>query len=113
MNMNYRNLYMPAHFGNSYECMADYEMRDLLSEAKHWGYTAYSDWFDAADLKDPYQNPKDEYLLPQALWERKMASFRIAQELGLQLELGTTPNHVFANQLRPDILADTRGPGGQ
>ena len=46
---------------------------------------------DSADLKNPYV-PNPPYLLPQALWERKMASYGLAQDLGLQLELGVTPN---------------------
>jgi hypothetical protein len=88
--------------------MADYEMREVLAEARAWGFNAYADWFDAADLKNPYV-PNPPYLLPQALWERKMASFHIAQELGLTLELAVTPNHVFLDQLAPPLLADTRG----
>jgi hypothetical protein len=96
---------MPAHFGNSFECMADYEMKELLSECKYWGFNAYSDWFDSADLIDPYNNPKNSYLLPQALLSRKMSSFKIASKLGLELDIGMTPNHVYLNQLDKELLA--------
>ncbi len=102
-----RELYCPAHFGNSYESMWPNEMRDVLAEAKHWGFNAYSDWFDSADLKNPRDNPRGETLLPQALWERKIAHFRSAAELGFSVGLVLTPNHVFLDQLRADLLADT------
>jgi len=97
----HRELYCPAHFGNHYEVMGEREMQALLEEARWWGFTAYSDWFDTADLKNPAANPRGEYLLPQALWERKIAAFRAAQRAGLATSLLTTPNHVFLDQLRP------------
>jgi len=103
----YRELYCPAHFGNSYEAAWPGEMEDLLSEARHWGFNAYGDWFDSADLKSPWNNPRHEYLLPQALWERKVTNFRSAAHLGLATDLLITPNHVFLDQLAPDLLADT------
>jgi len=105
-NLKYRELYAPGHFGNWYEVMAPYEMRDMLREAKFWGFNAYGDWLDAADLKDPFNNPRSEYLLPQAIWEHKLDAFRIAAELGLKTDLVITPNHVYLDQLRPDLLAD-------
>lgn len=105
--MAYREIYCPAHFGNSYEVMAPYEMKEMLQEAKFWGFNAYGDWLDAADLKDPHNNPRNEYLLPQALWDRKLDSFRIAQELEMKTDLVVTPNHVYINQLASDLAADT------
>jgi hypothetical protein len=105
--MAYRELYCPAHFGNSYEVMGPNEMRDVLAEAKRWGFNAYGDWFDTADLKNPRNNPRKEYLLPQALWERKLGSFRIAQDLDFATDLVVTPNHVFLDQLTRELLADT------
>ena len=119
-NLTYRELYAPGHFGNSYEVMADYQMRDLLQEAKSWGFNAYGDWLDCADLRDPFNNPFHEWLLPQALWERKLSFYRIAQDIGLQTNLCVTPNHVFLDQLvptdrdtrsggAPDLLADRSG----
>ncbi|HEX2949114.1 MAG TPA: hypothetical protein VHV83_06050, partial [Armatimonadota bacterium] len=77
-SFTYRELYAPAHFGNSYEVMAPYEMRAVLNEAKFWGFNAYGDWLDAADIKSPFNSPKNTYLLPQAIWEQKLSSFRIA-----------------------------------
>jgi hypothetical protein len=102
----FRELYAPAHFGNSYEVMAPYEIREILHEACFWGYTGFSDWYDAADLKYPWHVPENEYLLPQALWEQKLSTFRIATELGLRNSLIITPNHVFTNQLAPELLAE-------
>lgn len=107
MMIAYRELYCPAHFGNSYEVMWPKEMKEILSEAKHWGFNVYGDWFDSADLKNPYENPRNEFLLPQALWERKMAHFQTARRLGFSTDLVVTPNHVFLNQLAPGLLADT------
>lgn len=102
----YRELYCAAHFGNWYEVAASYQMKEMLQEAKFWGFNAYGDWLDAADLKDPHNNPRREFLLPQALWDRKQEAFRIAAELGFQTDLVVTPNHVFLDQLAPDLLAD-------
>jgi len=101
----YRELYAPAHFGNSYEVMAPYEMREMLREAKFWGFTAYGDWFDAADLKHPAHNPRHEYLLPQAIRDQKLSSFRLAAQAGMQIDYLLTPNHVFLDQLAPELLA--------
>lgn len=105
--LTYRELYCPAHFGNSYEVMSEDEMRAVLQEAMYWGFNAYGDWFDTADLKNPAVNPRNHHLLPQELWDRKLRNFRIAQELGFCTNLVITPNHVFLDQLTPDLLADT------
>jgi len=107
--IGYRELYCPAHFGTSYEVMGDAEAAEVLAEAKWWGFNVYGDWFDAADLKDPLNNPKSEWLLPQAILERKLSSFAAAAREGLALDLATTPNHVWMDQLRPELLADTSG----
>lgn len=103
--ITYREIYAPSHFGNSYEVMAPYEMKDVLEEARHWGFNAYGDWFDAADLKHPANNPRNEYLTPQAIWDRKKTFYRIARDAGLQTSLILTPNHVFLDQIEPDLLA--------
>ncbi len=103
----YRELYCPAHFGNTHEVMSAAEMRETLEEAARWGYNVYGDWFDTADIKNPLEGAGSEHLLPQELWERKLRNFRIAQEVGLDTNLMLTSNHVYLNQLRPDLLADT------
>lgn len=108
-NFTYRELYCPAHFGNTHEVMSAAEIREMCREAGHFGYTVYGDWFDTADLKNPLDNPRNEHLLPQELWERKLRNFRIAQEEGLDTNLMVTSNHVYLNQLREDLLADTSG----
>lgn len=107
--LSYRELYAPAHFGNSYEVAADYEMEELLREAAFWGFNAYGDWFDAADLKNPLNNPHSEFLTPQAIWERKKSSYHIASRLGLETTWLVTPNHVFVDQLSPETAARTDG----
>jgi hypothetical protein len=107
--LSYRELYAPAHFGNSYEVAADYEIEEWLREAVLWGFNSYGDWFDAADLKNPLNNPRCEFLTPQATWERKKSSYRIASRLGLQTTWLVTPNHVFIDQLSPDVAADFSG----
>jgi len=105
--LKYREMYCPAHFGNTYEVASQDEMRDILTEARDWGFNAYGDWFDGADLKNPLNNPRGHHLLPQDLFERKLRSFRVAQDAGLAISLLTTPNHVYLDQLAPDLLADT------
>jgi hypothetical protein len=104
--LRYRELYCPAHFGNTYEVMGDAEAEEFLADARWWGYNAYGDWFDTADLKHPAHGRRGEWLLPQALMERKLATFAIADRLGFRTDLGLTPNHVWLDQLRPDLLAD-------
>ncbi len=99
-----RELYAPAHFGNSYEVMGEREMRDLLAEAVEWGFNRYGDWFDMIDCSDPFGDP-DHWNLSHALWDRKKANFRSAQSLGLACDLIITPNHVYADQCLPDLLA--------
>ncbi|MHB9032892.1 MAG: hypothetical protein ACYC6L_07580 [Anaerolineae bacterium] len=106
----HRELYAVAHFGSSYEVMGKREIRSYLEEARWWGFNAYSDWLDAADLRDPHNNPRGEYLLPQALFEHKLTSFRSASDLGYGCNLTICPNHVYLDQLRPDLLADTSDP---
>ncbi|MFC2076146.1 hypothetical protein ACFLT7_03590 [candidate division KSB1 bacterium] len=98
-----RILYAPAHFGNSYEVMGENEMREALTEAVHWGFNIYTDWFDMIDCSDPFQGPW--YNLGDAVWDRKKANFRSAELQGLKVNLCITPNHVYFDQLRPDLLA--------
>lgn len=107
VTLAYRELYAPGHFGNWYEIMAPREAEEMLREAKHWGFNAYGDWLDTADLKHPANNPRREYLMSQAIWENKKRILSIAHRLGLQTNIVITPNHVFLDQLRPDLLADT------
>lgn len=99
-----RELYAPAHFGNSYEVVGEREMRDLLAEAAEWGFNRYGDWFDTIDCSDPFAAPH-QWNLGHELWARKKANFRSAQSLGLPCDLIITPNHVYADQCLPDLLA--------
>ncbi len=100
-----RELYAPAHFGNSYEAMGEGEMRELLVEAVEWGFNRYGDWFDTIDCSDPFAEPH-HWNLGHELWDRKKANFRSAQSLGLACDLIITPNHVYADQCLPDLLAE-------
>jgi hypothetical protein len=98
-----RTLYAPGHFGNSYEVMGETEMRDYLTEAVHWGFNRYGDWFNTIDCADPFVDP--HYNLAGALWDRKKINFRTAQSLGLKCDLIITPNHVYLDQCRPELVA--------
>ncbi|MCA9442550.1 MAG: hypothetical protein KC964_17235 [Candidatus Omnitrophica bacterium] len=102
-----RTLYAPGHFGNSYEVMSRFEMWDLLEEAKFWGFNEYSDWFDTIDCADPFIDK--HYNLAGALWDRKKENLRTAQVLGFARVLVITPNHVFLDQVRPEIEATKEG----
>jgi len=98
-------LYAPGHFGNSYEVLGINEMRQVLAEAKYWGFNRYGDWFDTLDCVDPLA-ADSQYDLGGALWERKKAHFRSARQLGLPCDLILTPNHVYRDQVRPEWKAE-------
>ncbi len=108
-----RELYAPAHFGNSYEAMGENEMRKVLSEAVWWGFNGYNDWFDPQDCNDPFPAPGSSSAsrrcigvdLPNARWQRKKANFCSAQALGMRCSLTITPNHVYLDQCRPELAA--------
>jgi hypothetical protein len=104
MSCTYRELYGPAHFGNSYEAMGDNEATELFAEARWWGFTAYGDWPDAADLRNP-DGGGHAWLMPQALMERKVRSLLLAQRAGLETNLVVTPNHVWMDQVTIDNAA--------
>lgn len=100
--LNYREIYCPAHFGNSYECAYESEMHEILSEAEYWGYNIYSDWFDTIDLYDLYdaQRQKENlFNLPEAMCRRKFSHYKTASKIGLELGLSISPNHVFSEQV--------------
>jgi len=101
-------LYAQAHFGNWYEVAGEREMREMLAEARHWGYTRYGDWFDTLDCVDPFSGDR-QYSLGNALWDHKKAHYLSAQALGFQTDLIITPNHVFRDQLKPAWLAKSDG----
>lgn len=104
-----RELYCPSHFGNEYESAMDREMRETLAEARFWGFNRYSDWFDTIDLYDLYARGRTLFNLPEAVWERKFANFAVAADLGFELGLVVTPNHVFSDQVTPATAAVTGG----
>ena len=97
-------LYAVGHFGNWYEVAGVNEMRQMLVEAKHWGFNRYADWFDTIDCVSPFSGDP-QYSLGNALWDLKKAHFRTAQSLGLATDLVISPNHVFRDQLKPEWLA--------
>ena len=103
--MPYRCLYAAAHFGNTYEVMGPRETDDLLAEARWWGFNAYCDWFDSADLKNPAAAPPSVYLTPQAYMEQKVRVLGQATRAGFNVSLAITPNHVWLDQLTPELLA--------
>lgn len=101
-------LYAVGHFGNSYEVMGDLECRDVLTEAKRWGFNHYCDWFDSSDCRNPFVGGHS-YGMGEALLETKTRHYVIAQELGLAPAAAVNPNHVYIDQCLPDLLA-TKGP---
>ncbi|HOJ21201.1 MAG TPA: hypothetical protein PLY56_06680 [Armatimonadota bacterium] len=108
MQLPIREAYCPGHFGNSYEAMWPREMAAYLAEIRHWGFNRFGDWMTCTDVCNPYAT--DAYWnLPLEMYSRKKAAFRAAQELGMANDLILTPNHVFLDQLRPDLLA-TKAP---
>ena len=104
-----REIYCPAHFGNSYEVMWPGEMKVYLAEMKWWGFNRYSDWIATTDVRNPYASvgAADMDLATEQL-NRKKKAFHAAQELGLDLNLILTPNDVYLDQLHPNIAA-TKG----
>ncbi len=102
--MQVREIYCPAHFGNSYEAMWPREMKAYLAELKFWGFNRYSDWITTTDICSPYASGSSWDLGREQL-ERKKTAFRAAQDLGLGLNLIITPNHVYLNQLRAGLSA--------
>lgn len=109
--MSYRCLYAAAHFGNSYEVMGPRETDELLAGAREWGFNAYCDWFDCADLKNPAAAGTNVYLTPQAFMEQKVRVLSQAHKAGLAVSLAITPNHVWLDQLAPELLATSDNPG--
>lgn len=101
-------LYAPGHFGNSYEVMGEYEMRALIGEARFWGSNSYGDWFDMLDCSDPFRAER-QVDLGRALWNAKKANFHSASQLGLKTDFLLTPNHVYVDQRRAPMLAESGG----
>src|ERR1039457_4189263 len=102
-------LYAAGHFGNWYEVAGVNEMRRVLTEAKHWGFNRYADWFDATDCVDPFSGDP-QYSLGNALWDLKRVHFRTAQSLGLATDLAFSPNHVYRDPLTPEWLGKAGAP---
>lgn len=99
-----REIYCPAHFGNSYEAMWPREMKAYLAELKWWGFNRYSDWITSTDIRNPYTSDATWDLGREQL-ERKKKAFRAAQDLGMELNVILTPNHVYLDQVRPELTA--------
>jgi hypothetical protein len=74
-------------------------MAETLTEARFWGFNRFSDWFDTIDLCNIYQRGGTGYNMPEAMWDRKFATYAIASELDYDLSLVITPNHVFSDQV--------------
>ena len=100
----FRECYCPAHFGNSYEAMWPRERAAHLAELKAMGFNRLGDWLVTTDARDPYTTDK-AWHLGRVQLERKKQAFRDARALGLDLNLIVTPNHVYLDQLRPELEA--------
>ncbi len=99
-----RECYCPAHFGNAYEAMGPREMAAYLGEMKGMGFNRYGDWITTTDICNPYMSAAAWDLGKEQL-DRKKKAFRAAQGLGLGLNLILTPNHVYLDQLKPELAA--------
>ena len=99
-----RECYCPAHFGNAYEAMGPREMAAYQAEMKGMGFNRYGDWITTTDICNPYTSVAAWDLGKEQL-DRKKKAFRAAQASGLGLNLIVTPNHVYLDQLKPEILA--------
>src|SRR5262249_53203049 len=114
MGFELREVYCPGHFGNSYEVMWPREMRAYLEEIRHWGFNRYGDWLDVAQLCDPaFMERVGPARYRDALWtmthelaSRKKGILRTATDLGLAADVVITPNHVYLDQMRPELLAE-------
>ena len=92
-----RHLYMPGHFGNSYEVMGEFEMEEKLKEAAYWGFNGYLDWFDSAGIIAPFNETDCHF--SNLVWKKKLTFYKIAQKLKMDIGFCITPNHVFADQI--------------
>ncbi len=101
-----RELYCPSHFGNTYEAILPGEMTALLREAKFWGFNRFSDWFDTIDLYNVYEKKHNLFNMPEAIWARKFSNFKCASDLGFDLGLVVSPNHVFSDQVTDENEAE-------
>jgi len=99
-----RECYCPAHFGNAYEAMGPREMAAYLAEMKWMGFNRYGDWITTTDICNPYTSAA-AWDLGKEQMDRKKKAFRAAQALGLGLNLIVTPNHVYLDQLKPELAA--------
>jgi len=107
-----RLIYSPGHFRNSYEEASPEEMRDLLHEMAFWGADAWGDWFDPNDMTNPYGSDLVDSKVPYQYWQNKKDLLRQVAEVGLRVHIALSPNHVFVDQVRPDILATKTAPEG-
>lgn len=107
-----RTLYLPAHFGNSYECLGDREFGDLLAMWRDWGFNEYAGWFDPANCIDPWHDgPYTEQLydFSRAMRDTQLRRLQSAAALGLPCVLVLTPNTVFQDQCGPAVDATKEG----
>ncbi|MFK7848917.1 MAG: hypothetical protein AB8G77_26760, partial [Rhodothermales bacterium] len=102
-----RELYGPAHFGNSYEVMTASQMTDYLAEMKWMGFNSFSDWVTPTDVNDPYSMQHSNEKGTRR-FEKKRAVYQAAQKAGLKLNVILCPNHVYLNQLKEDGIAATK-----
>jgi len=83
-------------------------MAAYLAEMKWMGFNRYSDWITTTDICNPYTSSATWDLGKEQMYRKKKA-FRAAQDLGLGLNLIVTPNHVYLDQLKPEMSAKRGG----
>jgi hypothetical protein len=104
-------LYAAGHFANYYEVMGENECRDMLAEAKYWGFNRYMDWLDTSDCSDPFRGPVENrigaraYGLGDAQLDNKKLHYTVAQNLGFLPDNDVNPNQVYVDQCLSKLLA--------
>lgn len=113
MSLATRHIYVPAHFGNTYDVMSRSEAAALFREWREWGCTAASTWFDPADTVDPFgANPLFHWARLQSLFrfKQKRGILEAAGEEGLEPGLYYAPNAVYLDQLQSAPAAEAAEP---
>lgn len=100
-----RIVYAPGHFRNSYEEASYEQMRALMTEAAFWGADTWGDWFDTNDMTNPYGSDVADSRTSVQYWENKLDLLRAARDVGLGVHLWISPNHVFVDQVAPELSA--------
>ncbi len=85
--------------------MWERETEVYLQELRHWGFNQIDTWLNATDARDPFIPGDRWHHLGKELLEKRRMFLKTAQESGLKVRVSLTPNHVYLDQLKPELLA--------